>query len=30
VVAYVEVACDDRRLEPVVPGSLRSPVPRHP
>jgi hypothetical protein len=26
----VEVSCNDRRMEAVVPGSLKTPVPRHP
>ncbi len=29
-VEYIDVSCNDRRMEPVVPGSLRTPVPRHP
>jgi hypothetical protein len=27
---YVEVSCDDARMEKHVPGSLTTPVPRHP
>ncbi len=27
---YVEVSCDDPRMEKHVPGSLATPVPRHP
>jgi hypothetical protein len=27
---YVDVACDDARMEKFVPGSLATPVPRHP
>ena len=29
VVEYIDVSCNDRRMEPVVPGSLTTPVPRH-
>jgi hypothetical protein len=29
-VQFIDVSCNDRRMEPVVPGSLRTPVPRHP
>ncbi|HTD32018.1 MAG TPA: hypothetical protein VK665_00045, partial [Candidatus Elarobacter sp.] len=29
VVEYVDVSCTDKRIQPVVPGSLRTPVPRH-
>ncbi|MEA2667053.1 MAG: hypothetical protein QOI11_3997 [Candidatus Eremiobacteraeota bacterium] len=28
-VEYIDVSCSDRRMEPVVPGSLKTPVPRH-
>jgi hypothetical protein len=29
IVEYVDVSCNDRRMERVEPGSLRTPVPRH-
>ena len=29
VVEYIDVSCNDRRMEPVEPGSLATPVPRH-
>jgi len=30
VVEYVDVSCNDRRMQKVDPGSLTTPVPRHP
>jgi hypothetical protein len=30
VVETVDVSCHDHRMEPVVPGSLKTPVPQHP
>ena len=30
LVETVELRCDDPHMQPVVPGSLKSPVPRHP
>ena len=29
-VGYVDVSCNDKRMETIVPGSLKTPVPRHP
>lgn len=29
IVEYVDVSCNDPRMEKIVPGSLRTPVPRH-
>jgi len=29
VVEYVDVSCNDPRMEKIEPGSLRTPVPRH-
>jgi hypothetical protein len=30
IIEYVDVACDDPRMEKHVPGTLATPVPRHP
>jgi hypothetical protein len=29
IVEYVDVSCNDHRMENIVPGSLKTPVPRH-
>lgn len=29
VVEYVDISCNDKRMQPIVPGSLKTPVPRH-
>jgi len=30
IIEFVDVRCNDPRMERIVPGSLKTPVPRHP